>query len=124
MECSGIIFVDCRFKDLGLLGEILFVNDFFLKLLNDRKESSSLEKDFKKQETLELNPKSYQFSKIISLFSDCKRNLFRISKSCIFFKNVSLVSKILGGVLLTILMMIFRKPRSTKIIQCSFLFRC
>jgi len=45
-----------------------FVNDFFFKLLNDRKEYSILKKDFKKQETLELNPKSHQLSKIIDDF--------------------------------------------------------
>lgn len=45
-----------------------FVDHFYFKLLNDQDESKLLKKDFKKQETLELNPKSYQFSKIISDF--------------------------------------------------------
>ena len=45
-----------------------FVDHFYFKLLNDIDEANLLKKDFKKQETLELNPKSYQFSKIISDF--------------------------------------------------------
>jgi|APDOM4702015191_1054821.scaffolds.fasta_scaffold289534_2 hypothetical protein len=45
-----------------------FVNQFFFKILNDRKEYSILEEDFKSQATLELNPKSYQFSEIIDNF--------------------------------------------------------
>lgn len=45
-----------------------FVDHFYFKLLNDIDEAHLLQKDFKKQETLELNPKSYQFSKIISDF--------------------------------------------------------
>ena len=42
-----------------------FGNQFFFKILNDNKEYSILEKDFKRQAKLELNPKSYQFSEII-----------------------------------------------------------
>ena len=42
-----------------------FVDHFYFKLLNDIDEANLLKKDFQKQETLELNPKSYQFSKII-----------------------------------------------------------
>lgn len=45
-----------------------FVDHFYFKLLNDIDETNLLEKDFKKQETLELNPKSYKFSQIISDF--------------------------------------------------------
>ena len=45
-----------------------FVNEFFFKILNDRKEYSILQKDFKRQAKLELNPKSYQFSEIIDNF--------------------------------------------------------
>ena len=45
-----------------------FVDHFYFKLLNDIDEANLLTKDLKKQETLELNPKSYQFSKIISDF--------------------------------------------------------
>lgn len=45
-----------------------FVDHFYFKLLNDIDEANLLKKDFQKQETLELNPKSYQFSKIISDF--------------------------------------------------------
>lgn len=45
-----------------------FVSEFFFKILNDRKEYSILEKDFKRQAKLELNPKSYQFSEIIDNF--------------------------------------------------------
>jgi len=45
-----------------------FVDHFYFKLLNDRDESNLLKKDFKKQERLELTPKSYQFSKIIDDF--------------------------------------------------------
>ena len=45
-----------------------FVSKFFFKILNDRKESSILKKDFKRQAKLELNPKSYQFSEIIDNF--------------------------------------------------------
>ena len=44
------------------------VDHFYFKLLNDIDEANLLKKDFKKQERLELNPKSYQFSKIISDF--------------------------------------------------------
>lgn len=45
-----------------------FVDHFYFKLLNDRDEYNLLKKDFKKQERLELTPKSYQFSKIIDDF--------------------------------------------------------
>lgn len=45
-----------------------FVDHFYFKLLNDIDEWNLLKKDFQKQEKLELNPKSYQFSKIISDF--------------------------------------------------------
>jgi hypothetical protein len=45
-----------------------FVSEFFFKILNDRKEYSILQKDFKRQAKLELNPKSYQFSEIIENF--------------------------------------------------------
>jgi len=52
-----------------------FVNNCFFKLLNDRDEYGNLLKDFKKQETLELNPKSYQFSTIIDDFLFSFRSL-------------------------------------------------
>lgn len=45
-----------------------FISEFFFKILNDRKEYSILQKDFKRQAKLELNPKSYQFSEIIDNF--------------------------------------------------------
>jgi hypothetical protein len=45
-----------------------FVSEFFFKILNDRKEYGILQKDFKRQAKLELNPKSYQFSEIIDNF--------------------------------------------------------
>ena len=43
-----------------------FVSTIFFRILNDRKESNLLKKDFEKQARLELNPKIFQFSEIIS----------------------------------------------------------
>ena len=47
------------------LSGVEFVKIIFFKILNDRKESSILKKDFKRQARLELNPKIFQFSEII-----------------------------------------------------------
>jgi hypothetical protein len=43
-----------------------FQNAVYYTLIEDIRESVILEKDFKKQESLELNPEIFQFSKIIS----------------------------------------------------------
>ena len=43
-----------------------FVSTIFFRILKDKKESNLLKKDFERQATLELNPKIFQFSKIIS----------------------------------------------------------
>jgi len=53
-----------KFVSQELSGEE-FVTRIFFRILNDRKESSILEKDFQKQKRLELNPKIFQFSEII-----------------------------------------------------------
>lgn len=45
-----------------------FACTVYFLIRNDRKESECLIKDFEKQLTLELNPKIFQFSKIISDF--------------------------------------------------------
>lgn len=43
-----------------------FVDTILYKILDDQQEANVLEKDFEKQATLKLNPKIFQFSKIIS----------------------------------------------------------
>jgi hypothetical protein len=43
-----------------------FVYIVLYPIIHDRRKSSLLKKDFKKQERLELKPKIFQFSKIIS----------------------------------------------------------
>jgi len=45
-----------------------FACTVYFLIRNDKKESECLIKDFEKQATLELNPKIFQFSKIISDF--------------------------------------------------------
>ena len=45
-----------------------FACTLYFHIRNDLKESECLIEDFKKQATLELNPKTFQFSKIISDF--------------------------------------------------------
>ena len=45
-----------------------FVCSIYFLILNDRKQSECLIEDFEKQVTLELNPKIFQFSKVISDF--------------------------------------------------------
>jgi hypothetical protein len=45
-----------------------FACTIYFLIRNDIKESECLIKDFEKQATLELNPKIFQFSKIISDF--------------------------------------------------------
>ena len=47
-----------------------FVSSYYFTLLADRAKSTSLETDFEKQETLELNPEIFQFSKVISMLLD------------------------------------------------------
>jgi len=57
-----------KFVSHELSGEE-FVTRIFFRILNDRKESSILEKDFQRQKRLELNPKIFQFSEIIDNLS-------------------------------------------------------
>ena len=45
-----------------------FACTLYFLIRNDLKESECLVEDFEKQATLELNPKTFQFSKIISDF--------------------------------------------------------
>lgn len=45
-----------------------FASTVFFLILNDKNKSEFLIKDFEKQATLELNPKNFRFSKIISNF--------------------------------------------------------
>lgn len=45
-----------------------FARTVYFLIRNDLQEYKDLIEDFKKQETLELNPRSFQFSKIISDF--------------------------------------------------------
>lgn len=45
-----------------------FASTVYFLIRNDKQESESLIKDFAKQSTLKLNPKIFQFSKIISDF--------------------------------------------------------
>lgn len=45
-----------------------FYSQLFFKILNDRKEYSILQKDFKSQAKFKLNPKCYQFAEIIDNF--------------------------------------------------------
>lgn len=54
----------------GKLSGAQFTNNVYYTLLNDKQESSILEKDFEKQKTLELNREIFQFSKLIKSFED------------------------------------------------------
>ena len=47
-----------------------FVSTAYYILLSDKRKSHILETEFKKQETLELNPEIFQFSKIIKNLED------------------------------------------------------
>jgi hypothetical protein len=47
-----------------------FYNAVYYTLLSDRRESNILEKDFNKQESLELNPEIFRFSKVIKSLTD------------------------------------------------------
>lgn len=61
-------YVFWKYREFYLEEMQKFVDHFYFKLLNDIDEANLLKEDFQKQEALELNPKSYQFSKIISDF--------------------------------------------------------
>ena len=53
---------------VGELNALEFAQEFSDRLLAEKAESNTLLEDFQKQADIELNPKSFQFSKIILNF--------------------------------------------------------
>nr|UDP55535.1 hypothetical protein orf103a [Schizostauron trachyderma] len=58
-----------------------FACTIYFLIRNDQKESECLVEDFEKQATLELNPKIFQFSKIISDFEVILEGFINVDES-------------------------------------------